>query len=38
MKTAEMILAFGKSRVQRPELWHFLRFCHSNFFFESCFQ
>ena len=31
-------LAGRHSLVEFPEFWHFLRFCHSNFFFELCFQ
>ena len=24
--------------IELPDFWHFLKFCHSNFFFEPCFQ
>jgi hypothetical protein len=29
---------YRKPLVQLPDSWHFLRFCHSDFLFESCFQ
>src|ERR1700720_278851 len=38
LRRSSLVASPRQRLVQLPESWHFLRFCHSDFFFDPCFQ